>query len=99
MAGQRRAAEREPLLSRALITAVVGLAVALGLITTDVGDNLVPVLVTLAPIITALWSRPVVTPVADPRDNNGTKLVPSVIDTVKNVADIDGDTDGGEPLR
>lgn len=97
MAGTRKATSREPLLSRALITAVVGLAVALGLITTDVGDNLVPVLVTLAPIITALWARPVVTPVDDPRDNHGTPLVPSVVDAVRDLGDIDGDSDGGEP--
>ncbi len=89
-------ATREPLISRALITAVVGLAVALGLVTTDVGDNLVPVLVTLAPIITALWSRSSVTPIADPRDNDGTQLVPSVVGVVEDLADIDGDTDGGE---
>lgn len=88
---------REPLLSRALVTAVVGLAVALGLITTDVGDNLVPVLVTVAPLVTAFWTRPLVTPVADPRNAKGTKLVPSLADVVNNVTGTDGDTDGGEP--
>lgn len=95
----KAAGGREPLLSRALVTAVVGLAVALGLITTDVGDNLVPVLVTVAPLITAFWARPLVTPVADPRNDRGTKLVPSLIDVVENVGDIDGDSDGGEPAR
>lgn len=81
-------ATREPLLSRALITAVVGLAVALGLITTDIGDNLVPVLVTLAPIITAVWSRSSVTPVADPKTEDGTALVPAVVDVVGDLGDV-----------
>lgn len=76
---------REPLLSRAAITAVVGLAVALGLVTTDVGDALIPVLVALAPVVAAVWTRKHVTPLADPQTNNGIPLVPAAVNAVEDL--------------
>lgn len=73
---------REPLLNRAVITAVVGLAVSLGLITTDVGDQVVVVLAALLPIVVGAWGRQVVTPLSDPKTSGGVPLVPAVVDVV-----------------
>lgn len=73
---------REPLLNRAVVTALVGLAVALGLITTDIGDQLVVVLVAVLPLVTGVWARRVVTPLSDPRNAGGVPLVPAVVDLV-----------------
>lgn len=76
---------REPLLNRAAITAGVALVVSfLALVGVGVSDetrsDLVEVLVVLLPLVstlvTAWWARRKVTPVADPRDDEGNTLRP-----------------------
>ena len=84
MSKQRQLPPREPLLNRASITAIVGLVVAVlavfGVhVAGDLPDRLIDVLVlatpVVSPIVLAWWSRRHVTPVADPRAEDGTRLV------------------------
>ena len=72
---------REPLLTKAtwvaLVTAVIAVAVAFGLPLTDEQQKaLIGLAGVLAPIAAAVWARSQVTPVADPRDDDGTRLTP-----------------------
>lgn len=71
---------REPLTSRALVVAVVAVLGLFGVHLTDVfADQIVTALdlvaLLLAPLVTAWWSRRHVTPVADPRADDGRALV------------------------
>lgn len=71
--------KREPLINRAVITAALALAVALGLVTTELADALVVVLAAAAPLVVAAWTREKVTPLIDPRDLDGVPLVRGVL--------------------
>jgi len=71
--------EREPLLTKAswvaLVTAVIAVAVAFGLPLTDEQQKaLIALAGVLAPVAAAVWARGQVTPVADPRDDDGQPL-------------------------
>lgn len=73
---------REPLLTRAswvaLVTAVIAVAVAFGLPLTDEQQKaLIALAGVLAPVAAAVWARGQVTPVADPRDDDGQPLTPA----------------------
>lgn len=73
---------REPLLTRAswvaLVTAVIAVAVAFGLPLSDEQQKaLIGLAGVLSPIAAAVWARGQVTPVADPRDNDGQPLPPA----------------------
>ena len=73
--------EREPLLTKAswvaLVTAVIAVAVAFGLPLTDEQQKaLIALAGVLAPLAAAVWARGQVTPVADPRDDDGNRLTP-----------------------
>ena len=74
--------EREPLLTKAswvaLVTAVIAVAVAFGLPLTDEQQKaLIALAGVLAPVAAAVWARGQVTPVADPRDDDGQPLTPA----------------------
>ena len=71
--------DREPLVTRAslvaLTTAVIAVAVAFGLpLTEEQQKALIGLAGVLAPIAAAVWARGQVTPVADPRDDDGNQL-------------------------
>lgn len=71
--------EREPLLTKAswvaLVTAVIAVAVAFGLPLSDEQQKaLIALAGVLAPVAAAVWARGQVTPVADPRDEDGNPL-------------------------
>ena len=73
--------EREPLLTKAswvaLVTAVIAVAVAFGLPLTDEQQKaLIALAGVLSPVAAAVWARGQVTPVADPRDDDGNRLTP-----------------------
>lgn len=73
---------REPLLTRAswvaLVTAVIAVAVAFGLPLSDEQQKaLIALAGVLSPIAAAVWARSQVTPVADPRGNDGQPLTPA----------------------
>lgn len=73
---------REPLLTKAswtaLVMAVIAVAVAFGLPLTDEQQKaLIALAGVLAPVAAAVWARGQVTPVADPRDNDGQPLTPA----------------------
>ena len=73
---------REPLLTKAswvaLVTAVIAVAVAFGLPLTDEQQKaLIALAGVLAPVAAAVWARGQVTPVADPRDDDGQPLTPA----------------------
>lgn len=73
---------REPLLTRAswvaLVTAVIAVAVAFGLPLSDEQQkSLIALAGVLAPVAAAVWARGQVTPVADPRDDDGQPLTPA----------------------
>jgi len=70
---------REPLLTKAswvtLVTAVIAVAVAFGLPLSDEQQKaLIALAGVLAPVAAAVWARGQVTPVADPRDEDGNPL-------------------------
>ncbi len=73
---------REPLMVRAAVIAavqaVLAALVGLGVITLD--DNQIGLLVgavgAVSALVVAVWSRPKLTPVDAPRDNDGNRLVP-----------------------
>ena len=70
---------REPLLTKAswtaLVVAVIAVAVAFGLPLTDEQQkSLIALAGVLSPIAAAVWARGQVTPVADPRDDDGNQL-------------------------
>lgn len=70
---------REPLLTKAswvaLVTAVIAVAVAFGLPLSDEQQKaLIALAGVLAPVAAAVWARGQVTPVADPRDDDGQPL-------------------------
>lgn len=72
---------REPLLTAAGVTAaisaIIGLLATFGVNLTDQQTaGILGVVAVLAPIVVALASRSKVTPVADPKDDNGTPLRP-----------------------
>lgn len=72
---------REPLLRKslwvALVTAVLAVLIAAGV---PIGAELRAAIIALvgvaAPLLAAIWARPDVTPVSDPRDANGQPLTP-----------------------
>ena len=73
---------REPLLTKAswvsLVTAVIAVAVAFGLPLSDEQQKaLIALAGVLAPVAAAVWARGQVTPVADPRDDDGQPLTPA----------------------
>ena len=58
-----------------LVTAVIAVAVAFGLPLTDEQQKaLIGLAGVLAPVAAAVWARGQVTPVADPRDEDGNPL-------------------------
>ena len=71
---------REPLLTKAswvvaVVVAVIAVAVTFGPPLTDEKQKVLLALIgVLAPIVTAVWARGQVTPVADPRDDDGNPL-------------------------
>lgn len=72
--------KREPLLKKgtwtALTSAVIVVLVAVGVpISSELKVAFITLVSTVAPIIVALWARPDVTPVADPRDTEGNPLL------------------------
>jgi hypothetical protein len=73
--------KREPLATTgtvtAAVTAVIALVVAFGVdLTTDQQTAILGVAAVIAPLVVALWTRRKVTPLADPRADSGTPLVP-----------------------
>ena len=71
---------REPLLKKstwtALATAVIVVLVAVGVpISSELKIAIVTLVGTGAPIVAGLWARGDVTPVADPRDDEGNSLL------------------------
>ena len=75
--------DREPLLTKAswvvaVVVAVIAVAVTFGPPLTDEKQKVLLALAgVLAPIGTAVWGRRSVTPVADPRDDEGNPLTPA----------------------
>lgn len=74
-------ADREPVLTAgavvALVTALLAVLAAFGLpLTDDQTTAVVSLISVVAPIVVALLARPKVTPLADPKTNDGTPLVP-----------------------
>ncbi|MDG4792710.1 hypothetical protein [Micromonospora sp. WMMD1082] len=74
---------RQPLLTRAAIIAGLGLLYAtlahFGVILPPaIADAVEPFALAVIPIALAYWGRGHVTPVADPRDADGSPLVPAV---------------------
>ncbi|MBT0771827.1 hypothetical protein KIH74_22995 [Kineosporia sp. J2-2] len=72
---------REPLITRAgltsAVTAVIALLTAYGLdITDDQQAAILGIIAVAAPLIVAVTSRMLVTPIADPRDELGDRLIP-----------------------
>ena len=76
---------REPLLKKALwvtaIGAVIAVLVSAGVpISDELRDAILKLVAALLPIITAIWARGSVTPVEDPRDDEGEPLTPDNYD-------------------
>ena len=76
--------KREPLLTVAAVTAVatalLGLGVAFGLpVSDDQQAAILAAVAAVAPIVVGLIARRYVTPVADPRADDGTPLRPGVL--------------------
>ena len=72
--------DREPLITAGAITgavtAVIALVVAFGVdVTEDQQAAILGVVAVIAPAVVALWSRRKVTPLADPKDTDGTPLM------------------------
>lgn len=91
---------REPLLTRSTVVAVVttllAVLTAFGLPISDTQQNAVLGAVgVIAPIVLALWARRRVTPIADPRDDDGTPLTRDTEAVRMHVTD-DGRPIGGE---
>lgn len=86
---------RQPILTRALVVAVIALGAAIlgryGVtIPPDIRVPLAEVVAVAAPIALALWARRHTTPLADPRDATGRPLI--VADTATEQAFPDGGT-------
>lgn len=72
---------REPLLKKATWTALAGAALAVLVaagapISPDLRAALIALIGAAAPVAVAVWGRRDVTPLADPRDNQGRPLTP-----------------------
>lgn len=85
---------RNPLVNRAVVVAVVALGVVLlrhagVVVPADVHEAVIEAVAVAAPIVAALWARRKVTPTADPRAEDGTPLAPVTPETAPSA--IEGD--------
>ena len=72
--------EREPVVTANTIVALVSALLVLGVsfgapVSEEQRTAIIAVVVIIAPFVAAWWARQRVTPVADPRDNQGHRLV------------------------